>query len=353
MGMNFFRRSAVSLAFVAGLGMQAAAFAEPIRGAGSTFAAPVVAAWAKAYRIARTDGGDFTSPDWTVDYEPVGSLAGVMRLHQPELDFAATDAPLPPEELARLGQKQFPFVLGAVAVVVNLEGVGPGRLRLPGGVLADIYLGRVQSWSDTAIRAANPDLTLPDQKIAVFHRKDGSGSTFALTQFLSAVSPDWKAKYGADQLVAWPLGTGAEGSQGLIRRVTETRGAIAYVEFGQVRRAGLAHARIQNRAGTFVEPDAAGVQAAAAAIDWSQSRDFFVQVTDRPGSDAYPIAAATFAVVPTAGRSKGRVGRVHDLFTLAFDQGGDAATALGYVPLPQSVIDQVKRHWRATPQTGG
>ncbi|WP_280954626.1 phosphate ABC transporter substrate-binding protein PstS [Phyllobacterium sophorae] len=197
--------------------------AEPIRGAGSTFAAPAIAEWSQAYQDARADGGDFISPDWTVDYELVGSLAGVMRLDQTELDFAATDVPINPAELEKHGREQFPIVFGSVAVVANIDGFENGVLRLSGPVLANIYLGKIQSWSDPAIRALNPDAVLPDLKISVLYRKDGSGTTFVFTKYLSAVSADWKKAHGADTLIAWPLGTGAEGTQELIRAVRTSK----------------------------------------------------------------------------------------------------------------------------------
>ncbi len=328
------------------------ALAEPIRGAGSTFAAPVITKWAKNYQLMRADGGDFISPDWTVDYELVGSLAGVMRLGQPELDFAATDAPLPPEELAKRGQQQFPIVMGGVAIVANIDGVAAGSLRLTGAVLAEIYLGKIQNWSDPVIKAINPELALPDLRISVTHRKDGSGTTFVLTQYLSAVSPEWKGKYGADTLITWPLGTSAEGTQGVVRAVKATKGAIAYLEYGQVVRAGLPFASIGNKAGKFVKPDQAGVQAAASAVDWAATKDFYAALTDLPGEAAYPIAAATFAVVPVTGRGAARYGRVQDLFRLAFDAGGNDAVALGYVPLPAPLVEQIKRYW-TSPRIGG
>ncbi|MFM9975802.1 MAG: phosphate ABC transporter substrate-binding protein PstS [Beijerinckiaceae bacterium] len=329
------------------------ATAEPIRGAGSTFAAPVIAKWSRNYQLMRADGGDFLSPDWLVDYELVGSLAGVMRLGQPELDFAATDVAQSPDDLKKRGQTQFPIVIGGVAIVVNIDGVTAGGLRLTGPLLADIYLGKIQNWSDPAIKAVNPDVALPDLRISVLHRKDGSGTTFTLTQYLSAVSADWKTKYGADLLISWPLGTSAEGTQGLVRAVKATKGSISYIEYGQVTRAGLAFATIQNRSGRFVKPDQAGVQAAANAVPWANTKDFFAQLTDQPGDAAYPLAAATFAVVPSASRSSASVNRVHDVFRLAFDKGGDDAAALGYVPLPAPLVEQIKSYWAKPPAAGG
>ncbi len=336
---------------VAATAVVASAQAEPIRGAGSTFAAPVIAKWARLYKDARADGGDYFTLDWTVDYEPIGSLAGVMRLQQPEMDFAATDVPVPPAELAKAGREQFPIVMGGVAVVANLDGVTPGSLRLTGPVLADIFRGTVKSWSDPAIKVLNPDLTLPDLEISVVHRKDGSGSTFVFTSYLSAVSEAWKAAHGADTLITWPTGTGAEGTQALIQAVQTRKGAISYAEYGQVERAGLPYAAIANKAGTFAKPDPAGVQAAASGVDWSKAEQFAASLVDQPGEAAYPISTATFAVVPVAERSADRSGRVHDFFRLAFGQGGKDAAALGYVPLPADLARLIEQRWE-TVQAG-
>jgi phosphate transport system substrate-binding protein len=324
--------------------------AEPIRGAGSTFAAPIITKWAQSYKEARADGGDFISPDWLLDYEIVGSMAGIMRLGQPELDFAATDVPLPADELAKRGLQQFPIVMGGVAIVANIDGLAPGALRLSGAVLADIYLGKVQNWSDPAIKAINPDLALPDLKITVNHRKDGSGTTYVFTDYLSSISADWKTKYGADLLISWPLGTSAEGSQGLLRAIKATKGSIGYVEYGQVARAGLPFAAIQNKSGQFIKPDPAGVQAAANAMDWTKTKDFFASLADQPGPAAYPISAATFAIVPINGRPAARYRRVHDLFNLGFEAGSADAAALGFVPLPAPLVEQIKAYWGKMPR---
>lgn len=324
-----------------------AARAEPIRGAGSTFAAPIIAKWAENYSISRTDGGDFTSPDWTVDYELVGSLAGVMRLGQPEMDFAATDVPLSHAELVKHGRQQFPIVLGSVAIAINLEGID--RLNLSGPLLADIYLGKIQSWSDPAIKLLNPELNLPDIKITPIHRKDGSGTTYMFTKYLSSTNDEWKTKYGADTLIAWPWGTSVEGTQDLILAVKGTKGAIAYAEYGQVERADLTVAAIENKSGKFVMPGPEGVRAAQAAVDWTKAEDFALSLTDQPGDAAYPICGATYAVVPVAGQSPGRYRRVHDYFRLAFETGGKDAEALRYVPITEPLVSQIKQYWLRTP----
>ncbi|GGE33970.1 phosphate-binding protein PstS [Agaricicola taiwanensis] len=346
-------RAVIAACLVFAAGAFSSATAEPIRGAGSTFAAPIIEAWAAAYEEARADGGDYSSPDWTVDYEPVGSLAGLMRLQQPDLDFAATDVPVAPEALAQNGQRQFPVVMGAVAIIVNLEGMRQGGLRLSGATLADIYLGKIQRWSDPAIVETNPGVGLPDLRISVLHRKDGSGSTYAFTEYLSAVSPQWQTAYGRSTSLTWPIGTGVKGTRDLITAVKATPGAIAYAEFGQAERSGLQMPALQNSSGHFVLPGAPGVQAAAQSVDWSGIKDFHVSLANRPGADAFPISAATFVIIPAADRSEHRSRRVQDLFRLAFSAAGSkAALELGYVPLPPALARQVEDYWASRAVAG-
>jgi phosphate transport system substrate-binding protein len=328
------------------------AIAEPIRGAGSTFAAPAIVKWAQNYRKVRADGGDFASGDWAVDYELLGSLGGMLRLSQPEMDFAATDAPLSSAELTKRGFIQFPFVIGGVAVVVNLDGIASGQLKLSPELIADIYLGKITNWSDNAIKAINPGVLLPDLKISVVHRVDGSGTTQTFTEYLAFGSADWRSKVGSDVLVRWPTGTGADGSQAIVSKVRSTRGAIGYVEYGQVRRAGLTYVQVQNRTGQFVKPEAASFQATASVAKWGEAKDFYLQLTDTTCADTYPMTAATFALVPKIGRTANRQKHTIDFFRLSLDAGDDDVIALGYIPVPQRVVDQIKSYWASQIKSG-
>lgn len=342
-GCQVWRRLALALGAVILLSVHAA-HAEPIQGAGSTFAAPIIHLWSRDYEAMRTDGGDFTSPDWRVDYEPVGSLAGIMRLDQPETDFAATDAPLPSDELKKHGYAQFPIVMGGIVVVANLDGVGAGALRLSGPVLADIYLGKVTTWSDPAIKALNPGLVLPDAEIAVLRREDGSGSTLIFTGFLAKVSPEWAEKVGADTLVKWPLGKGEKGTGGLASLAAATKNSISYLEYGQVVRLGLPYATLENQAGTFVQPSPGSFQAGLEGLAWDPATGSPATGTATVSDKAYPMAVVTYAVVP-GDRGKGRVNRVLDLFRLAFSHGGDEASALGYIPVPSALAGKIEAYW--------
>jgi phosphate transport system substrate-binding protein len=259
--------------------------------------------------------------------------------------------PLKGDELAALGLAQFPLVMGGVVVAVNVDGVPSGRLKLTGPVLADMFLGRITRWSDPALSALNPDVRLPDAPIVVVHRSDGSGTTFNFTAYLAAVSPEWKLKAGSGLIVAWPTGRAAKGNEGVAQAIKATRNAIGYVEFAQAAQMGLAHAQLQNRAGRFVRPGAATFQAAAASADWASATDFHVLLTNAAGDEAYPIAATVFALVKR-GAPRARLRPALDFFRWSLRRGGGTATALGYVPLPPMLVQQVEAYWARTLSMG-
>ena len=279
--------------------------------------------WHAAATFRSPNGGlDDPPASSALDYEPVGSLAGTLRVKDRAVDFGASDMPLKPDELAALGLAQFPIVVGGVVVAVNVDGVPSGRLKLTGPVLADIFLGKIASWSDPAIAAINPDLSLPDAPIAVIHRSDGSGTTFNFTDYLSAVSPEWKLRAGSDLLVPGRPAPAPKGTRA-------SRGRSSHAELDRLPRfragppAGLAHALVQNRAGRFVTPDAASFQAAAAGADWQPQR--LPCPADEPaGEQAYPIAATVFALMHrTASRTRTRAAL--DFFRWSLGKGSAIA----------------------------
>lgn len=325
--------------------------AEPITGAGSSFAFPVIGKWAQNYRIAKSDGAEMTPLDIGVDYEPVGSLGGEVRVTQRAIEFGASDRPLSSEELRRSALIQFPIVMGGIVPVVNIDGVGAGQIRFTGVLLADIYLGKVKSWSDPAIKAVNPELKLPDAAINVIYRADGSGTSFNWTDYLAKASPEFRQRVGVNTQVAWPVGAGVERTQGVADAIKRTKNSIGYIEFGQVVRAALAYGLVQNKAGSFVKPEPASFAAAAASAEWAKAKDFSLMLTDAPGADAYPIVATTFALVPKPLDNR-RTREVLDFFRLAFESGSASATALGYVPLPETLVKQVKEYWAASMKAG-
>jgi phosphate transport system substrate-binding protein len=331
-----------------------------VRGAGSTFAYPILSRWSREYRAALLRGGDYPTVNSgledppsssALEYEPVGSLAGTLRVKDRAVDFAASDMPLKSDELAALGLGQFPLVIGGVVVALNVDGVRAGELRLSGAALAGIFLGKVTSWSDPAITTLNPTVRLPDARITVVHRADGSGTTFNLTDYLSKVSPEWKLKVGSGLLVSWPTGTAARGNEGVAQAIARIKNAIGYVEYAQAQQARLVYALIQNRTGRFIKPEATGFQAAAASADWAGATDFHLLLTDAPGQTAYPIAATVFVLMPRAG-SPGRTRAALDFFRWSLDKGARTASQLGYVPLPAPMIEQVRGYWTRTFRTG-
>jgi phosphate transport system substrate-binding protein len=249
--------------------------------------------------------------------------------------------------LLRDGLAQFPLVMGAIVPVVNLDGVAPGRLRLPGAVLAAVYLGQITRWRDPAIAAANPGLALPDRPILVVHRTDGSGTTYNWTDYLSHVSPDWSARVGASTKVAWPAGVGAKGGDGMIGVVSRMKGAIGYVEFSAATRAHLAYALPQNLAGQFVAPDPESFQATTASVDWARAPDFAVLLTDAQGPNAYPLMATSFALIRRYPKDKDHRTSMLAFFRWALEHGQNAASGLDYLPLPETLTRAVEASWAA------
>ncbi len=314
-----------------------AARAQAITGAGSTFAQPIYQAWADAAKSAT---------GVTLNYNGVGSGAGQKFVTQRTVDFGASDAPMSADKLAAAKLMQFPAVMGAVDIAVNLPGVAADRLRLGGKLLADIYLGTVTTWNDPAIKALNPGLKLPDMPIAPVYRADGSGTTYVFTSYLSKVSPDFKTKVGADKAVSWPAGTGAKGTAGVAGAVRNTAGSLGYVESAYATQNHLTTTLLQTHDGAFIKPTLASFAAAAAGADWAGAKDFAVDLNNQPGAHAWPIVSATFVLMPTNPTDAAKSAGVIKFFDWAFTNGNPIATQLQYVALPASVKAQVRAAWK-------
>ena len=332
-----------------------------VRGAGSSFAYPVISKWAHSYQRWLALGGDFpffnsglddprVGPP--LDYEPVGSLAGTLRVRDRAVDFGASDVPMPSDELAKLGLGQFPIVIGGVVAAVNVDGVGTNELKLTPELLADIFLGKVREWSHAAIRALNPGLKLPDAPISIVHRSDGSGTTYNLAHFLSQASPDWREKMGTKTLLPWRFGTGAKANEGVANAVRRTKNSIGYVEYAQAAQLKLSTALIQNRAGQFVAPGGKTFQTAAASAEWSKTSDFDLMLTNAPGDEAYPITATVFILMHKQPSSPRRSRAALTFFRWALEKGSKDAAALGYVPLPPALVGQVVDYWSKSFRAG-
>ena len=309
------------------------------RGAGSTFVSPVMAKWIDAYK-AKTGNN--------VGYQPVGSSIGIGLIKKAAVDFGASDMPLAPKELERLGMMQFPIVIGGVVPVVNIEGVKPGEIHFTGQLLADIYLGKFKSWSDPAIRAINPDLKLPNTPITVVHRTDGSGTTFNWSNYLAKVSSQWKTAVGEGTSVEWPVGLGGKGNDGVASLVGLIPGAIGYLEYVYAlqRLDKISFGLVQNSAGNFVSPNVRSFQIAASSADWKAAKDFCLVLTNAPGEDAYPITATTFLLMHKKPKSAERSEAAIDFVRWSLESGQSQAEMLHYVPLPAALVEQIKLYWQ-------
>lgn len=313
-----------------------AAYAADISGAGATFPYPIYAKWADEYKKETGNG---------LNYQSIGSGGGIKQIKAKTVTFGASDMPLKPKDVTDSGLVQFPTVVGGDVPVVNVAGVNPGELVLDGPTLADIFLGKITKWNDPAIAKLNPNAKLPSDAIVVVHRSDGSGTTFIFTDYLSKVSPDWKDKVGASTAVEWPTGIGAKGNEGVANNVTQTKGAIGYVEYAYAKQNKMAYAKMINLDGKPVSPDASAFQAAAANADWAKSDHYYVILTNQPGAASWPIAGATFILMYKQPVDPAASSEALKFFSWAYEKGGKMAEDLDYVPLPAPVVDQIKKTW--------
>ncbi|MBP0618368.1 phosphate ABC transporter substrate-binding protein PstS [Cupriavidus consociatus] len=314
------------------------AFAAEITGAGASFPAPVYSKWADAYNKATGN---------KVNYQSIGSSGGIKQIGAKTVDFGASDAPLKDEELNKQGLVQFPTVIGGVVPVINLQGVKPGELTITGEVLANIYLGKIKKWDDPAIKALNPQAKLPSQDILPVRRADGSGTTFIFTNYLSKVSADWKGTVGEGTTVNWPGGgTGGKGNEGVAAFVQRLNGAIGYVEYAYAKQNKMTHVNMKNASGTVVKPGDDAFKAAAAGAEWNKS--YYQILTNQPGKDAWPIAGATFILVHKNQEKPAQGAEVLKFFDWAYKSGANMAADLDYVPLPESVVNQIRSTWKTS-----
>ena len=317
-----------------------------ITGAGASFPQPIYAKWSYDYNAAT--GGQ-------VNYQSIGSSGGIKQIESKTVDFGASDAPMTPEELDAAGLIQFPTVIGGVVPIVNIDGIEPGALKLDGAMLADIYLGKISNWNDPAIKAMNPDLTLPDAAITTVFRSDGSGTTFNFTDYLAKVSPDWKDTVGVDKTVKWPTsatGAGGKGNEGVSSYVNRMKNSIGYVEYAYAKQNNMSHTALKNAAGNVVQPSAETF-AAAGDIDWSKQAGFYKVITNSETEQAWPIAAATFILVHKQPENPQQVAGVLNFFDWAYTQGDDDAMALDYVPFSDAAVALFKEKWNEVKGSDG
>lgn len=331
--------SSTALAFaLATVSFAAAAQAQQITGAGATFPTPIYAKWGEAAK---------TAIGIELNYQGIGSGGGQNQIVNRTVDFGASDAPMDAAKLDAAKLLQFPAVMGAVVPVINLKGIDSNKIKLTGEILADIYLGKITKWNDPKLVELNRGITLPSTAIAPVYRADGSGTTFVFTSYLSAVSPEWKEKIGANASVKWPTGDGAKGNDGVAASVKQVAGGIGYVENAYATSAKLTTTQLRNKSGSFVDPTLAAFTAAAGNGDWASAKNYAVSLIDTQGATSWPIVSATFILLPKDPKDAARSANVMKFFDWAYKNGGEMAKAAEYIALPTAIQNAVRSSWKA------
>ncbi len=311
-----------------------------INGAGASFPDPAYKRWA----------WDFGKINTTVkiNYQAVGSGAGLAQIKAATVDFGASDEPLKKEDLDKEGLVQFPMLMGAITPVVNIEGVAAGKLKLTGTLLADIFLGKVKKWNDPAIAQLNEGLKLPDTDITVVYRSDGSGTTWNFTNYLTKVSESWmtdKGGPGCDKAVKWPVGVGGQKNAGVAVTVQKVKGGIGYVELAYAIENKMTTVSLKNKDGNFVTPTLESTQAAAANADWTNAPGFYMILTEQPGAGSWPIVASTYILMKKDQKDAASAKELLSFFNWCYTHGDDTARKLLYVAMPDNVVEMVRKSW--------
>jgi phosphate transport system substrate-binding protein len=313
--------------------------AADITGAGATFPYPIYAKWAEAYKKETGVG---------LNYQSIGSSGGIRQINNKTVAFGATDAPVKGEDLDKLGQVQFPAVIGGTVPVINLEGFRPGELRITGPVMAEVFMGTISKWNDPKLVALNPGKPLPNENITVVHRADGSGTTFNWTDYLATVSPEWLQRVGRGAAVKWPAATslGGKGNEGVAANVNRVKGSIGYVEYAYVKKNNMTFMQLQNRSGKWVSPDDLTFAAAAAGADWFSVPGMGISIVDQRGDTVWPVTTASFIIMYKDPTDKKSSAEVLKFFDWSFKNGKKMAEELDYVSLPDVLTKQIReRVW--------
>jgi phosphate transport system substrate-binding protein len=311
------------------------AHAADITGAGATFPFPIYAKWAEDYKKATGVG---------LNYQSIGSSGGIRQIKAKTVIFGATDAPMKGEDLDKDGLVQFPAIIGGTVPIVNLSGFKPGELRITGPVMAEVFMGTINKWNDPKLVALNPGKALPNEPITVVHRADGSGTTFNWTDYLSSVSKEWADKVGKGPAVKWLPATamGGKGNEGVAANVNRVKGSIGYVEYAYVKKNKLTYLQLQNKSGKWVHPDDATFAAAAAGADWFSVPGMGLSIVDQRGDAVWPVTTASFILMYRDPKDKKQSQEALKFFDWAFKNGRQSAVDLDYVPLPDSLTNQIK-----------
>jgi len=307
-----------------------------ITGAGASFPAPAMEAWARQYlRDSSTE----------LSYRSVGSSEGIRRVTARSVDFGVTDVPLTQAELDNDDLLQFPIVAGAIVPVINVPGIGDGQLRLSGEILADIFLGKIARWNAPSIRALNPDRVLPDLPITVVHRSDGSGTTFVFTYYLSRISPEWQDRLGIASRLRWPAGIGSKGNEGVASTVRDTAGGIGYVELAYAAQQKLSTVQLRNHSGKVVQASEAGVRTALASANWSRP-GFYEVLVNREGDDSWPIVGVSFVLIHKRQEDRADCLATLKLLEWIYSHGNEALRGLHYAGLDDArLIERIEASW--------
>jgi phosphate transport system substrate-binding protein len=312
-----------------------AAHAADITGAGATFPYPIYAKWAEAYKKVTNVG---------LNYQSIGSSGGIRQIRAKTVTFGATDAPVPGAELDKDGMVQFPAIIGGTVPIINLDGFKPGELRITGEILAEVFMGNILKWNDAKLAALNPGKKLPNENITVVHRADGSGTTFNFTDYLSVASKSWAEKVGKGAAVKWPAASsvGGKGNEGVAANVARVKGSIGYVEYAYVKKNNLNFMQLRNKDGNYVSPDDKTFAAAAAGADWFSVPGMGLSIVDQKGAQTWPISTASFILMYKSPADKAASQEALKFFDWAFKNGKNLALELDYVPLPDSLTDQIR-----------
>ncbi|MBT9591678.1 MAG: phosphate ABC transporter substrate-binding protein PstS [Thiobacillus sp.] len=322
-----------TVATAAGLVFSVSALAADITGAGATFPYAVYTKWAEAYQAATGN---------KVNYQGIGSSGGVKQIKAKTVDFGGTDAPVKEEDLDAAGLVQVPTVMGGVTIVINVPGMGSGKLKLDGNAAADIFRGAITKWNDPAIARLNPGVSLPDLAITVSHRSDGSGTTYAFTHYLAKQSLAFKRDVGAGNTVNWPANAvGGKGNPGVAANVQKIKGAIGYVDIADATINKMNFVALKNRAGNYIVPNQGAVADAAAGANF-KIKGMAPDLLDQVHKNAWPITTATYMLAYEKGTDAGKQKGVVDFFTWSLNNGQKMAEELGFVALPASVVKMVE-----------
>jgi phosphate transport system substrate-binding protein len=313
-----------------------ASLAESLNGAGASFPAPVYRVWTYNYKQAAKV---------KVNYQSVGSGAGINQIKSKTVDFGASDKPLKKAELDKAGLIQFPMLMGGVVVVVNVPGIKNNQLKLDGQTLADIFMGKIKRWDDPKITKLNAGVKIPAVPINVVHRSDGSGTTWIFTNYLCKVSPEWKKGIGNGKSVKWPVGIGGQKNPGVANNVKKISGSIGYVEYTYAVESKMSSIQLKNKSGKFIKPDLKSFQAAGANADWKNAPGYYMVLTDQPGAGSWPITGVTYILIYKKQTNAAKAKSLLKYFAWCYKEGANVAAKLQYVPIPDSVVAMVEKNW--------